>query len=241
MARPAANTVEPESGHALPWRRKGGKWRRFAKLAALAAFMLAVVIVPFLLFGDGLDSFARNAMASASHRPLAGLVGFLLLAADVVLPIPSTVVIAVLGGWLGAFTGTLVAAGGLTLGCAIGYWLGKQLGFDFAERTIGREDFAAVSTWFERHGVLVLAFCRPVPVLAEATVIAAGVAGLPARKVLIVTTLANIGFAAVYALLGASADTGVGFLAALAASIALPGAAMLGAKVWRQRAATLAL
>ena len=208
--------------------------RRIAKQAALAAAMLAVVIVPFLLFGDRLDPLVRAAMANASHRPLAGVAGFFLLAADIVLPIPSTVVIAILGGWLGAFKGTLVAASGLTLGCAIGFWLGKRLGFDFAERMIGREDLAAISSWFDRHGVLVLAFCRPVPVLAEATVIAAGVAGLAARKVLIVTALANLGFAAVYALLGASVDTGVGFLAALAASIALPGVALLGVRIWRR-------
>ncbi|WP_051388555.1 TVP38/TMEM64 family protein [Hyphomicrobium nitrativorans] len=238
MTRPTASTVEPETGRAFPSRRRGANRRRIAKLTALAVAMLAVVIVPFLLFGDPLDSFARDAMASASYWPLAGAFGFLLLAADVVLPIPSTVVIALLGGWFGALTGTLVAAGGLTLGCAIGYWLGKRFGFDFAERTIGREDLAAVSTWFERHGVLVLAFCRPVPVLAEASVIAAGVANLPARKVLIVTTLANIGFAAVYALIGARVESGVEFLAALAASIALPGAAMLGARAWRRRTAT---
>jgi 3-dehydroquinate synthase len=79
-----------------------------------------------------------------------------------------------------------------------------------------------------------LVLCRPVPVLAEASVIAAGVAGLPAGHVLAITTLANIGVAATYASLGSSAETGSGLLAALAASIGLPLVAMLTAKTVRR-------
>lgn len=230
MTRPVAHAVGRETAQAETSQRR----RRVAKLAVVIVTLLAIVIVPFLLFGDRLDQITREAMANASYRPLAAGLGFLLLAVDVVLPIPSTVVIAVLGGWLGALPGTLVAASGLTLGCAIGYWLGQRLGSDFALRMMGAEDFAALPSWFDRHGALVLAFCRPVPVLAEASVIAAGVAGLSVRKVLVVTTLANIAFAGVYAVLGAGAESPRGFLAALVASIALPGTAMLAANAWRR-------
>jgi len=175
-------------------------------------------------------------MASPASASAAALTGSLLLAADVVLPVPSTVVISVLGGLLGALGGTLVAAAGLTLGCVLGYGLGRRLGHDFAERTIGREDFAYLSERLERYGVLLLALCRPVPVLAEASVIAAGVAGLAARPVLIATTLANVGFAAIYAALGAAADTGAGLIAAVVASLGLPLCALIVAKGLRRSA-----
>lgn len=207
--------------------------RRARKLALLLLAMIAIVVVPFLLFGETLDRLARDVMMSPLSRPLAASAGFLLLAADVVLPVPSTIVISVLGGLLGVLGGTLVATAALTLGCALGYWLGRRLGHDVIERMIGRDDFAYLTHQLDRYGLLMLVLCRPVPVLAEASVIAAGVAGLPARQVLAVTTLANIGVAATYAVLGSSADTGKGLLVALAASVGLPLVATLAAKTLR--------
>ena len=65
------------------------------------------------------------------------------------------------------------------------------------------------------------------PVLAEASVIAAGVLGLRASTVLLVTGLANIGFATVYAGLGASAEGLTGFLLAFALSLAIPAVALI--------------
>ncbi len=84
-------------------------------------------------------------------------------------------------------------------------------------------DFAYLSGLLARYGLPLLALARPVPVLAEASVIAAGVLGLKASTVLLVTALANIGFATVYAGLGASAEGFTGFLLAFALSLAIPG------------------
>jgi uncharacterized membrane protein YdjX (TVP38/TMEM64 family) len=197
--------------------------------------MIAIVVVPFLLFGDMHDRLVRATMSSSDSPTLAAAAGFFLLAADIVLPVPSTIVISVLGALLGILIATSVSVAGLTLGCLVGYWLGRRLGHDFAERAIGTEDFGFLSDRLDRYGVLVLAICRPVPVLAEASVIAAGVAGLSAGRVLLITTLANLGFASVYAALGASADNSSGFLSAAAASIAVPLVAMRVAKMWKSR------
>ena len=197
--------------------------------------MVAIVVVPFLLFGDQLDGMVRAAMEGPSSRIIVACVGVLLLAADVVLPIPSTFVIAGLGAAMGIGLGTALAALGLTLGCGFGYWLGRSLGQGFAERTINFEDLGYIRSQLERHGTWILGACRPVPVLAEASVVVAGVAGLPAGKVLLVTTLANIGVAAVYAFLGASAETRIGFAGAVIGAVALPVAAMFVARAWKNR------
>ena len=156
--------------------------------------------------------------------------GGLLLASDVVLPIPSTVVISGLGALLGGALGVAIAVAGLTLGCVLGYALGRILGNDFALRQLGEKDFDYLAGLLDRHGLPILALCRPVPVLAEASVIAAGVVGMPMGKTLLVTGLANLGFAGVFALLGAAAESAAGFLVAFAASLALPGLALLAAK-----------
>jgi membrane protein DedA with SNARE-associated domain len=196
--------------------------------------LLAVVTVPFLLFGEAIDGLTQSAMTGTTSRTVATAAGFSLLAADVVLPVPSTLVITVLGALLGSAAATLVAAAGLSFGCVLGYWLGRRLGHDFTRRAMGAEDFSYLARQLERRGVVVLALCRPVPVLAKASVIAAGATGMPAGKVLAVTTLANLGFAAVYACLGAAAASASGFILALAASISLPLAAILIAQTLRR-------
>ena len=217
---------------AIPSRHRA---RYLGKIAAFVAAMVLVVVVPFLLLGDQIAHLTPSLWNGDQPRPLVAAGGFLLLAADVVLPVPSTVVIAAMGQLLGSLRATMIAAGGLTLGCIIGYWLGRVLGSDFACRAMGEEDFSALAKLLDRYGVVVLAACRPVPVLAEVSVIAAGVAEISAYKVLFVTTFANIGFAAIYAALGANAESMTGFLLAVAAALGMPLAAMLLAKAWRAR------
>lgn len=203
--------------------------RRAVKYAILFLSLIAFVVIPFILFGTSLEAWTYGLIDPAHSSPFIAMAGVLLLAADVVLPVPSTVVAAGLGAVLGVIWGIIATAAGLTIGCAIAYWLGSFLGHDFAKRKLGAADFAYLSHLLDRHGLLLLMACRPVPVLAEASVIAAGAIGMPMRPVLLVTALANLGFAAVYAGLGAAAEGFAGFLAAFAASLTIPGIALLAA------------
>jgi uncharacterized membrane protein YdjX (TVP38/TMEM64 family) len=208
--------------------------RRALKYALFTATLLAIVIVPFVLFGASLEAWTLGLVDASRSALFIAAAGTLLLASDVLLPVPSTVVAAGLGAMLGAPLGVLATAIGLTIGCAIGYGLGRYLGHDFAARELGATDFAYLSGLLDRYGLPFLAVCRPVPVLAEASVIAAGVMGMRASGVLLVTSLANLGFAGVYAGLGAAAAGTAGFVAAFAASLAIPGGALLAAKLIRE-------
>ncbi len=209
--------------------------RRAVKYGIFAAILLAIIIVPFVLFGTSLEAWTFGLMDAERSKPFIAIMGTLLLASDVVLPVPSTVIAAGLGAMLGAPVGIAVTALGLTIGCAIGYTLGRMLGHDFAERELGKADFAYLSQLLARYGLPLLALARPVPVLAEASVIAAGVLGLRASTVLLVTGLANVGFATVYAGLGASAEGLTGFLLAFGLSLAIPAVALFVASRVRKR------
>ena len=204
--------------------------RRALRYAILFLALVAIVIVPFLIFGSSLEAWTFGIISPSRSAPVIAIAGIVLLMADVLLPIPSTFVASGLGALLGAPLGIIATAIGLTVGCAIGFWLGRYLGHDFAERELGMGDFNYLAGLLDRYGLPVLALCRPVPVLAEASVIAAGILGMRASSVLIVTGLANLGFAGVYAGLGAAAEGMGGFLAAFAASLAIPGIALLAAK-----------
>jgi hypothetical protein len=76
---------------------------------------------------------------------------------------------------------------------------------------------------------------RPVPVLAEASALIAGVARVPFMRYLTVTVLANAGISTVYSAVGANALRTDSFLLAFAGAVALPGCAMLMRRILRRR------
>ncbi|MEG6507773.1 VTT domain-containing protein [Methyloligella sp. 2.7D] len=209
--------------------------RRAVKYALLFLTLIAIVIVPFLLFGTSLEAWTFGLIAPERSAPVIATAGIALLLVDVLLPIPSTFVAAGLGAMLGAPLGIAITAIGLTAGCGVGFLLGRLLGRDLAERELGLADYRYLATMLRRYGLPVLALCRPVPVLAEASIIAAGIMGMRPGRVLAVTGLANLGFAGVYAGLGATAEGMGGFLLAFAASLAIPGIALLVARYVQRR------
>ncbi|MBY0429999.1 MAG: VTT domain-containing protein, partial [Rhodospirillales bacterium] len=137
-----------------------GRW--MSLLAALAA----AVIIPFLLFGDRMEAVAAWVAASAAGPAGAALlVG--LLAGDILLPVPSSMVSTACGVLMGFPMGTAVSTAGLTAGCLLGYALGRFLGGERLDRLVNPAGAGCVSGVMERHGAWALVVLRGVPVLAE--------------------------------------------------------------------------
>jgi uncharacterized membrane protein YdjX (TVP38/TMEM64 family) len=145
-----------------------------------------------------------------------------ILAADVVLPIPSSLVMAWCGAKLGFLGGAAAVWAGLTAGACLGYLIGLTGGWAALARLAGGADAAVVADVVRRHAGWALAVFRAVPVLAEISVVMTGVARPGWRLFVIVVAPANLGVAVVYAGLGALAAETATFLLATSAAIVLP-------------------
>jgi membrane protein DedA with SNARE-associated domain len=146
---------------------------------------LLVPIVPFLVIGE----LPRERFLLA-HDPQSwtfGAVGALLLALDVLLPIPSSVVGSLLGARLGLGFGFVFTWLGLCVGHALGYALGRLLPARFATELP------------QAPSAIVVFLTRPVPVFAEAVAIAAGVTRFPAATYAASAALGNACYALVLA------------------------------------------
>jgi hypothetical protein len=73
--------------------------------------------------------------------------------------------------------------------------------------------------------------CRPVPVLAEASVIFAGLVGAPYGRFLALTSLSNLGVAMGYAAFGSFSMSVDSFLLAFLGALLIPGIVMGIAKL----------
>lgn len=197
----------------------------------LTALLLAAVVLPYLAFEDRLVVLGTDLVAVLQGRPAAtaaAIVG--LLAADIVLPIPSSVVAVAAGGILGWQAGAVAVWMGLMAGCVAGYWLGRNPGRHLARRIVGAAQVEALQHRFAVVGPLLLILARGVPVLAEASVVAAGAARLDPVVFLASTAVANAGVALAYAGVGAAAAGSGSFLLAFIGIAAVPA---LGWGLWR--------
>jgi membrane protein DedA with SNARE-associated domain len=149
-----------------------------------------VPLVPFAVLGELPGE--RWLLGRGEDAVAFGATGAGLLALDVLLPIPSSVLGALLGGRLGFVPGALWAFAGLFAGQCLGYALGRLLPARFASELPAAPSAAVVLV------------SRPVPVLAEAVAITAGVERMPLRRYLVAGGLGNAAYALAMAGSGAA-------------------------------------
>src|SRR3954471_16521858 len=119
--------------------------------ALLIGLMFALIIIPFLIFEkqfEALGTWLAEGHASgwASASIIIGL-----LALDVFLPVPSSIVSTGAGVLLGFWRGVAVIWVGMTLGCIIGYAFGARAAAA-ARKLVGEESLERAGKVMERHG-----------------------------------------------------------------------------------------
>ena len=194
--------------------------------SVLIGLMFAAIIIPFLLFEKQFEELgAWLASGQATGWTSASIIA-VLLALDVFLPVPSSIVSTGAGVLLGFWRGTAVIWLGMVLGCAIGYAFGARAA-GAARKLVGADGLIRAGKVMERHGSWALVICRPIPVLAESSIVFAGLVRSPLAPFIWLTTLSNLGIAIAYAAVGAFSTKTDSFLWTFAGAIALPGIAML--------------
>ncbi|NBF09275.1 3-dehydroquinate synthase [Pseudomonas sp. Fl4BN1] len=190
-----------------------------------------LVVASFLLFEQQIQQMLHHLGSFLPTDPLQrtslALLLVALLALDVLLPVPSSLVALLAVAALGAIGGYLVIFIGLCLGACLGYWLGAGY-FRLLSSWLGLRTWQPGQMAY-RLSTLSLICLRGVPVLAETSVLAAGMQRYPLRQFLLVTTLANAGLALAYAAIGSLLVEQDALLATILASMVLPGL-FLGAR-----------
>jgi uncharacterized membrane protein YdjX (TVP38/TMEM64 family) len=173
---------------------------RLAGIALLGVTMVscAAAVIPSL--GDVNELVLRI----REYDAWAWAAGIVAIWADLVLPVPQTVVIAALGIVYGPVAGGLLGSAGLVSGGFIGYALARRFGRAPVTRLIGGDSLAAIEGWFERAGAWAIVLTRSLPYnLPEAAVVAAGLGGMPPGRFLLAVSLGSVPTAFVFSAIGA--------------------------------------
>lgn len=196
--------------------------------------VLALILVPFLIFEEQVTALAVSLTESGRSQAFVAVAIGSLLAFDVFLPIPSSIISVGAGALLGFVPGASVVWAGMTIGCLIAYSVGKRSASQ-ARKLVGEDGLERASQLARNYGDYAIVLCRPIPVLAEASVIFAGLVRVPWRRFTFLTSAANLGIALGYAAVGAYSMTVDSTVLAFFGAITLPGILALGLKWWLGR------
>lgn len=192
----------------------------------LIAIVLAIILIPFFLFGSRIEGWTNEVLyASGQNKIWTALVLAIMLTLDIFLPVPASIVSTGCGFLLGFINGTMVSFAGMTLGCLLGY----AFGFNSrrALQWLGKDELNKMERLFKGSGFWAIILARPVPVLAEASVIFAGISKMNRFQFMMASVLSNLGISMVYGLVGAYSVSVNSFLLAFAGAMLMPATARL--------------
>ncbi len=129
-----------------------------------------------------------------------------LLVVDILLPVPSSIVMALSGKLLGAWIGGTVAFVGAMAAAWIGFFACRFGGDKMFKRIVGGSDSEKVRAWFEEYGVIAIILSRPVPMLTEILSCLAGLSHVSVLTFSLATILGTLPICFVYSYVGAQGD-----------------------------------
>jgi uncharacterized membrane protein YdjX (TVP38/TMEM64 family) len=135
---------------------------------------------------------------------LAGAAAVLLLASDLLLPVPASAVLAALGMLYGPLAGGVIGTIGLILAGMIGWSCGRWCGRPLAARLCTPEDWAQAVALFARFGGPAVAVSRALPLLPEVMSLAAGIFGMRLLPFLVALLCGAVPVAFAFAAFGAA-------------------------------------
>ena len=182
--------------------------RTIALIAIVAAFVIGSKLLVENILGLSLEPWARAWMADAGLSGAAVVVG--LLAADIFIPVPSSIVMILSGAAFGVAWGSLLAFAGSIGGEWLGFELARRYGTALSTRFIGNErERQRLNDILMTHGAAAVAVTRALPVVMETMSIVAGLSPMRRSTFLIASTIGTAPIVVVYAYAGAkSRETG---------------------------------
>lgn len=177
------------------------------------------------VMGMSIDAIAQRWIDSAGTGSAAVLVG--LLAADLFLPIPSSLIMVLSGAAFGVAGGTALSLIGSIGGEWLGFELVRRFGVRASRRFVGDDELIRMRTVMAKHGAVAVMVTRPLPVVMETMSVVAGLSNMRRGTFLLASLIGTLPVAVVYAYAGAMSRQLNSVVPAVVMLIAVAGAAWI--------------
>ena len=179
------------------------------RLIFLLIALIALVLIPFFIWGDTLMNFFTwegSLEWLRNYGSWAWAVAILLLVGDLFLPLPATLIMSALGYIYGPFVGGLLSAAGSFASGVLAYWLCRMMGDNAAIWLLGQKEFEKGKRIAAQVGGWVVVLSRWLPVFPEVVAAMAGITRMPVKNFYLVLVCSSIPLGFTYAVVGASAN-----------------------------------
>jgi len=172
-------------------------------LLIVASMITFFLMLFFLVEALGVPLLADPTPWMKHAGVVAAIIGVSLLIADVLLPVPSSLVMVAHGALFGVVTGTFLSLLGSVGAALFGFAIGRR-GGPLLRRIVTPEERARADRMLARWGTLAVIVTRPIPLLAETVAIMAGASPLGWGRMGLAALIGSLVPAVLYALTGAS-------------------------------------
>ena len=192
-------------------------------IVGVAAFVILSKVLIENVLGISLDAAAGRWIGEAGAGSAATLVA--LLAADLFLPIPSSLVMVLSGAAFGVAGGSLLSLVGSIGGEWLGFELARRYGTRWSRRVAGDDELERMRSVMARHGAVAVLVTRALPVVMETMSVVAGLSNMSRRSFLLSSLAGTLPVAVVYAYAGAVSREMSSIVPGVVILIAVAGAA----------------
>ncbi|MFA5904293.1 MAG: VTT domain-containing protein [Desulfobacula sp.] len=137
-----------------------------------------IFILVFYLFGSSTEDLLSQDKCIewfTRIKPVAWLIGILLLVSDIVTPVPATGIMAALGAVYGVVPGAFFSVIGSTGAGLVGYGAARTLGLRGSRWIADEKEIERFKDFFDRWGGYAVILSRATPILPEVISILAGI------------------------------------------------------------------
>ena len=180
---------------------------------------LLVVIVVFITNNALETTFINTLNNILYHKQQYAWLSFLVLASDILLPVPSSIVMFMNGFVLGPIPGSVLSLGSLLSGSVIGYLLGK-----FSSMGLKAKNESQAHLFLEKYGALAILMSRGIPILSESVCIVCGYNKMPFKQYLVYNLIGYFPLCQLFALCGSVGYNKKVFLLSLGFSLVISAA-----------------
>jgi len=193
------------------------------KVLLTAGLLVGLFLASWLVFGalgiltpEATEGWLTSLVPAAAALAVLGL-----LAADLVLPVPGSIVLSAGGIVLGWPLAAAAGCAGLVAGGLLGYGACRTFGRRAFDRFVSPAEAERFAGWLDRYGPVAIVASRPVPMMAETLSCLAGLARMRVLRFLAALLLGSAPYAWFFAWTGdrlgrTHGEPGLALLVALA-------------------------
>jgi len=170
------------------------------KILSVAFFCILLITTSFLLFGN-IETLIETNLKSQKSLLVFSVISFSVLASDIILPIPSSIVMILNGKVLGIFFGTIVSLASSLLSSSIGFYVGRKSS-SFLEKFFSKKDIVTGNKLFIKFGNSTIIISKALPILSETISFLAGTTSMKFRIFFLYSTIGHLIISIIYACAG---------------------------------------